>query len=61
VSRLVDRLRKAVGGKRWRPPSGASFLSGFCNVCGGQTRFFYTDPALYRESLVCEHCRTTSR
>jgi SAM-dependent methyltransferase len=30
-------------------------------VCGRRTRFFYTDPALYRESLVCEHCRTTSR
>ena len=35
--------------------------TGFCNVCGQSTRFFFQDPALYRESLTCEHCRTTSR
>lgn len=36
-------------------------LTGRCNVCGNRTRFFYTDVALWRESLNCEHCRTTSR
>lgn len=37
------------------------FLAGECIVCGKQTRFFYADAALWRESLNCEHCRTTSR
>ncbi len=36
-------------------------MSGRCNICGNTTRFFYEDPALYRESLVCAHCLTTSR
>jgi len=40
---------------------GMLFHSGRCNVCGNQTRFFYTDPALYRESLICENCLTSSR
>jgi GT2 family glycosyltransferase/SAM-dependent methyltransferase len=38
-----------------------SFLTGRCNVCGRQTRFYYGDPLLHRESLTCEHCLTTSR
>ncbi len=37
------------------------FLRGVCNVCGQATRFFRDDPSLDRESLACEHCRTTSR
>jgi Methyltransferase domain len=37
------------------------FLEGCCNICGFATRFFYTDPALFRESLICAHCLTTSR
>ncbi len=41
--------------------SGRRFVEGRCNVCGKATRFFYTAPALYREELTCEHCRTTSR
>ena len=36
-------------------------LTGRFNVCGNSTRFFYTEVALWRESLNCEHCRTTSR
>jgi len=40
---------------------GMLFHSGTCNVCGHQTRFYYTDPVLYRESLVCGQCLTTSR
>lgn len=46
------------------PPAvfdGQKFLQGVCNICGKQTRFFFQDPALYRESLNCEHCRSTSR
>jgi len=40
---------------------GQSALPGRCNVCGRRTRFLYSDPALYRESLNCVHCLTTSR
>ena len=41
--------------------SGQPALPGRCNVCGRRTQFLYSDPALYRESLNCVHCRTTSR
>lgn len=41
--------------------NGWKHIAGECNICGQQTRFFYQDPALYRESLTCEHCRSTSR
>ena len=37
------------------------FLEGLCNVCGRRARFFRDAPELDRESLTCEHCRTTSR
>ncbi len=37
------------------------YLVGRCNVCGKATRFFYKEEASWRESLNCEHCRTTSR
>src|SRR5438132_7927095 len=40
---------------------GMLFHAGKCNVCGNETRFYYSDPALYRESLVCGECFTTSR
>ena len=40
---------------------GVSSHSGRCNICGHETRFFYTDQAMYRESLVCGDCLTTSR
>jgi 2-polyprenyl-3-methyl-5-hydroxy-6-metoxy-1,4-benzoquinol methylase len=48
------------------PPAPAAlahkpFLRGTCNVCGKPARFFRDDPALDRESLTCEHCRSTSR
>jgi len=35
--------------------------AGRCNVCGNSTSFFYSEEALYRESLVCAECLTTSR
>lgn len=34
---------------------------GDCNVCGNVTAFYYEDESLYRESLYCGICRTTSR
>jgi polysaccharide pyruvyl transferase CsaB len=34
---------------------------GRCNICGRDARFLCSDPALYRESLYCEHCLSTSR
>jgi len=37
------------------------YISGNCIVCGKLTRFFYKDETLWRESLNCEHCHTTSR
>ena len=37
------------------------YRNGVCNVCGQSTRFFFQDIALYRESLTCEHCSSTSR
>ena len=40
---------------------GMSSLPGRCNVCGNDTRFYYTDPLLFRESLTCAGCLTTSR
>src|SRR6185436_12841016 len=35
---------------------GMLFHEGKCNVCGSETRFFYNEPTLYRESLVCGEC-----
>src|SRR5664279_1109612 len=59
----MDWLRRALG---FAPAprldgNGQSALPGHCNVCGWRTRFLYSDPALYRESLNCVHCLTTSR
>ncbi len=39
----------------------APYLIGECNICGCQTVFFCETKNLYRESLVCAECRTTSR
>ncbi|MBV5328974.1 MAG: methyltransferase domain-containing protein, partial [Chlorobium sp.] len=41
--------------------AGQQYVLGQCNVCGTHTRFFYQEEALWRESLNCENCRTTSR
>lgn len=37
------------------------YVRGLCNICGQPARFFFSDSSLYREQLVCEHCRSTSR
>jgi SAM-dependent methyltransferase len=36
-------------------------IDGHCNICGEETDFYYSDPALYREQLTCGACRSTSR
>ena len=36
-------------------------LQGTCNICGRKASFSFTDPSLYRESLSCSACRSTSR
>ena len=40
---------------------GSSYFMGRCNICGNESRFFYKESALWRESLNCEHCLSTSR
>src|SRR5262245_50518119 len=68
-SRLVRTFSNVFAGRRPRLSQASprltytdrAFLEGCCNVCGLATRFFYTDPALFRESLICAHCLTTSR
>ena len=46
---------------RFAPVETSSSFPGVCNVCGQETSFYYTDPLLFRESLVCAECGTTSR
>jgi hypothetical protein len=65
---LLASLRRSLASLKARadPPAPHAlahkpFLRGRCNVCGRATRFFRDDPALDRESLTCEHCRSTSR
>ena len=54
ILRLIDPLR-------YRNPLFPKFLHGRCNICGNGTVFFFNDESLYRESLVCNRCFTTSR
>ena len=52
---------------QWQPEvipdvfGGQKYIAGSCVVCGEQSRFFYQEVALWRESLNCQHCRSTSR
>jgi ribosomal protein S27E len=39
----------------------SQFLRGRCNICGNNTKNFFDDESIYRESLVCNRCFTTSR
>lgn len=39
----------------------APYLLGRCNICASYTAFFCPNKDLYRESLVCAVCLTTSR
>lgn len=63
IAGFVQRLMRGVRAEPVPPPALAhkAFLRGVCNVCGRAGRFFRDDPSLDRESLTCEHCRTTSR
>jgi hypothetical protein len=45
----------SVPGLRWES------VSGFCNVCGRSTLFYFHGTTGRRESLLCAFCRTTSR
>jgi SAM-dependent methyltransferase len=61
---LLDRLRrflhKPAGGQQdphFRTPG----FAGWCNICGRSTTFFCDDWNIARESVVCAHCRSTSR
>ncbi|MEO6025810.1 MAG: glycosyltransferase [Candidatus Binatia bacterium] len=64
---LRARPRAAVPTPAPRPPrhatlfAGQRVVRGTCNVCGHTTGFYFEDAALYRESLVCGECLTTSR
>ena len=41
--------------------AGFRSYTGRCNICGCETGFFYNDEGMYRESLTCAQCLTTSR
>ena len=43
------------------PPGMHFFITGSCNVCGNNAKFYYSDPSLYREQLTCDHCGAPSR
>jgi SAM-dependent methyltransferase len=59
---VFDRVRKLLGtAPAAGAASGSRMLPGRCNICGERTSFSYTDPALYREELMCGSCRATSR
>ncbi|HEX4440436.1 MAG TPA: methyltransferase domain-containing protein [Thermoanaerobaculia bacterium] len=58
---VLDRVRRLVRTSPQAPPAGGLALPGRCNICGERTLFAYTDPALYREELLCGGCRATSR
>jgi SAM-dependent methyltransferase len=49
------------GSRQPKLSKGMLYHTGRCNLCGNNTKFFYKDPALYRESLLCAVCVTTSR
>jgi len=55
---LLSRLRNLLDRSERQKPSE---IAGRCNVCGHDVRFSYLKASLWRESLTCGHCRTTSR
>jgi len=59
---VLDRVRRLIGTPPPpHAPAGRLALPGRCNICGERTTFAYTEPALYREELLCGGCRATSR
>lgn len=55
--RFLQRFRRSPEDPLLRMPN----VAGSCNVCGRSTTFHYDDWQTARESLVCLHCRCTSR
>lgn len=53
-------LRVTSDSKKLDVPEGP-YLSGVCNVCGQKSHFSYPERSLWRETLNCQHCVTTSR
>jgi GT2 family glycosyltransferase len=64
---LPHGYRSHESSAQWQPEvipdvfGGQKYFAGHCIVCGKPSRFFYQDIALWRESLNCQHCRSTSR
>jgi SAM-dependent methyltransferase len=58
---VVERVRRLLGASGASEAHRGPSIAGRCNICGERTRFAYTDPALFRESLLCGSCRATSR
>ena len=61
AQRALKSLARRVLGRARPDFAGMSHVEGVCNICGHATSFYYTDPALYRESLICRECRSSSR
>ncbi len=68
--RADDDLRRARAARRRRESptrrhaarlAGRRFYRGTCNICGDATLFYFESEALYRESLLCVECLSTSR
>ena len=60
IKKLLTRLVRRVSRQPERL-KGMRSHPGTCNICGNVTAFYYDDEKLYRESLFCDVCRTTSR
>jgi GT2 family glycosyltransferase/glycosyltransferase involved in cell wall biosynthesis/SAM-dependent methyltransferase len=63
---LPHSYRSSQPTSRWQPEavptrSAPKHIAGQCLVCGKPSRFSYSDVALWRVSLNCQHCRSTSR
>lgn len=57
VRRLLGRSGVEGVERLFRTPG----FAGWCNICGKQTTFYCDDWNVARESVVCRHCRSTSR
>ena len=60
LSRARRFLQRFWGGSE-DPLLRMASLAGSCNVCGRPATFHYDDWQTARESMVCVHCRCTSR
>lgn len=60
IKKLLKRLNWRVS-KQSERFNGMLSHEGSCNICGNETSFYYDDERLYRESLYCGSCLTTSR